>query len=216
MQVIDSDSKEAAQPPPLKEGWAEKQWIDGSNVTTYWEDVSTGQYTLQRPEVEPAPALPAVVEVLQDQFVDPYVFVGILSPQLAEDLRSGKNTVQTTDDAGDSDPIWQQKEVIKAACKVTLLWPNSARVTGPSVAAAIKRNDVAWPSVRWWRETVLGEFAWWGVGKVHDKNYGGGTWEKPAIPDQEADAEKLWKDLAHGDVTKEQFEEALPNKRQQR
>ena len=133
-----------------------------------------------------------------------------MAPSLAAEMRCPTNNSVSS---AVIDPVWKQKEVIAAACKVTLLWPGVTRVTGAAVAAAIKRNHVGWPSVGWWRETVLDEFKTWSVGTVAEQNYGGGMWDKPCLTEDDTEDDySLLKKLTYWGVSKANLLDSLPTK----
>ena len=103
--------------------------------------------------------------------VDEYVFVGIFDPALKARMVSGEKDAEAT---------WGQTDLVKAACKITLLWPcagSENRVSGNMVAKAIRENKVPWPNLSWWKSLVVeGELLRVGLGERSPHNAGGGSW----------------------------------------
>jgi hypothetical protein len=111
--------------------------------------------------------------------IDEYTLVGILCPELATKLREGKDG----EDSGELSSLFQDQTLKLEAVRATLTWPNTKSISGSSVTAAIKRERVSWPTQTWWRKEIIdGILLPAGVGKVSERNFGGGCWYKPLPP----------------------------------
>jgi hypothetical protein len=176
-------------PPDIDAEWEQKEW-DGA---TYWQNTITGEWCWYKPLLEPISSdikttedaqkevQEASPEDLRARGVDEYTLVGILSPDLAEKLRSGVSF-----DEPDVQDAFVLSELVQSAVVQTLLWTGGNKITGSSVTAAIKANKVPWPSAKWWwQEVVQGALMEADFGVVSEHNFGGGWWCKPPVPDIE-------------------------------
>ena len=181
-------------PPP--DGWLERVWA--STGKKYWEETSTGKWSLTHPALpeESQQETDCKTEVAPVQGVDEWVFVGILSSTMKNRLLAGVEDAQAT---------WEAEGFVQAACKATVLWPGN-KVTGSSVAAAVKHNRVPWPSMQWWREKIVEEeLLRNGFGAYSVHNFGGGHWEKPVVPEDATQEEEFQKLLLRWNVTLEEY-----------